>query len=208
MIGGVLFRNSRRLQDSYDSPLAVIKPTGKSIAVLPFESLSDDRSDTYFADGVQDEILSDLSIQSDIAQKVASKLSARLSPEETKEIEEQPTKNLEAYDLYLQAKELITNAILGNIGDSRARLLDAIKLLEEATQRDASFALAYCLIAKADDWLYLRKFDEAGRRAHGDWAVNQALHFRPDLPEIYLAAAFHRYTCYRDYERARVQMAL
>ena len=41
--------------------------------------------------------------QSEIAQKVASRLSARLSPEERKDIEEKPTDNLEAYDLYLQA---------------------------------------------------------------------------------------------------------
>ncbi len=34
--------------------------TRKSIAVLPFESLSDDNSPTYFADGVQDNILTDL----------------------------------------------------------------------------------------------------------------------------------------------------
>ena len=255
----------------------------KSIAVLPFESLSESKSDSYFADGVQDEILSNLAkvsqlrvisrtsvmtyrsasnrdlrsiaavlgvakvvegtvrrdrnrvrvttelidartdetlwsdsydreltdvfaIQSDIAQKVASKLSARLSPEERKNIEEQPTKNLEAYDLYLRAKELTTNAIVGNTPDSS--LLDAIKLLEEATQRDSGFALAYCSITKADDWLYLRKFDKEIRRLHGDAAVNQALRLRPDLPEIYLTAAFHCYICYRDYEKARVQIAI
>ena len=32
----------------------------KSIAVLPFENLSDDKSNAYFADGIQDEILTDL----------------------------------------------------------------------------------------------------------------------------------------------------
>jgi serine/threonine protein kinase/Tfp pilus assembly protein PilF len=257
----------------------------KSIAVLPFDNIGGNKDDEYFADGVQDEILSNLAkvsqlkvisrtsvmtyrsgsnrdlrsianalgvakvvegtvrragnrvrvttelvdartdetlwsdsydrdltdifaIQSDIAQTVATKLSARLSTEERKNIEEQPTSNLEAYDLYLRAKELITNSIVGNIGDSRASFLDAIKLLEEATQRDSNFALAYCLIAKADDWLYLRKVDMAVRREHGDAAVNQALSLRPDVPEIYLAAAFHRYICYRDYERARVQIAI
>jgi len=30
------------------------------------------------------------------------------------------------------------------------------------------------------------------------------LRLRPDLPEVQLAAAFHRYRCYRDYEKARV----
>jgi TolB-like protein len=37
-----------------------MKPPERSIAVLPFESLSARKSDTYFADGVQDEILSNL----------------------------------------------------------------------------------------------------------------------------------------------------
>ena len=32
----------------------------KSVAVLPFESLSDERRDAYFADGMQNEILRDL----------------------------------------------------------------------------------------------------------------------------------------------------
>lgn len=41
------------------SPILAISE--KSIAVLPFESLSDDKRDAYFADGVQDEILTDLS---------------------------------------------------------------------------------------------------------------------------------------------------
>ena len=35
-------------------------PTEKSVAVLPFESLSECKSDAYFADGVQDEILNNL----------------------------------------------------------------------------------------------------------------------------------------------------
>ena len=32
----------------------------KSIAVLPFENLSDDKANAYFADGIQDEILTRL----------------------------------------------------------------------------------------------------------------------------------------------------
>ena len=32
----------------------------KSIAVLPFENLSDDKQNAFFTDGVQDEILTDL----------------------------------------------------------------------------------------------------------------------------------------------------
>ncbi len=45
----------------------------KSIAVLPFENLSDNKQNSYFADGVQDEILSDLAKVADL--KVISRTS-------------------------------------------------------------------------------------------------------------------------------------
>jgi TolB-like protein/Flp pilus assembly protein TadD len=268
-------------------------PTEKSIAVLPFESLSENKSDSYFADGVQGEILSNLAkvsqlkvisrtsvmtyrasgnrdlrsigtalgvahivegtlrregnrvrvtielvdartdqtlwsdsydrdltdifvIQSEIAQAVASKLSARLSPEEKQGIEGKPTNDLKAYDLYLQAKELIANVGVFYFEDPRESLLSAIGFLEEATKRDSKFALAYCLLANAHDYLYNGNFDKTNgvfdktpeRRALGDAAIDQALRLRPDLPEVHLAAAFHRYACYRDYQGARVQIAI
>ncbi|PYK32042.1 MAG: hypothetical protein DME57_01315, partial [Verrucomicrobia bacterium] len=47
----------------------------KSIAVLPFATLSDDRNDAYFADGVQDQILTNLARVSDL--KVISHTSVR-----------------------------------------------------------------------------------------------------------------------------------
>jgi TolB-like protein/DNA-binding winged helix-turn-helix (wHTH) protein/Tfp pilus assembly protein PilF len=48
----------------------------KSIAVLPFENLSDDKQNAYFAAGVQDEIISDLAKIADL--KVISRTSANL----------------------------------------------------------------------------------------------------------------------------------
>lgn len=47
----------------------------KSIAVLPFENLSDDRENAYFADGIQDDVLSSLAKVSDL--KVISRTSVR-----------------------------------------------------------------------------------------------------------------------------------
>jgi len=47
----------------------------KSIAVLPFQSLSEDKNDAYFADGVQDQILTNLAKVSDL--KVISHTSVR-----------------------------------------------------------------------------------------------------------------------------------
>ena len=63
------------------------------------------------------------------------------------------------------------------------------------------------MIAKAHDYLYFDRVDHTPeRRALGDAAVNEALRLRPDLAEVHLAVASHLYTCYRDFERARVQI--
>ena len=54
------------------SPLASVIPE-KSIAVLPFENLSEEKQNAFFADGVQDEILTDLARIADL--KVISRTS-------------------------------------------------------------------------------------------------------------------------------------
>jgi TolB-like protein/Flp pilus assembly protein TadD len=54
------------------APAAAAVPE-KSIAVLPFENLSEDKSNAFFADGVQDEILTDLAKIADL--KVISRTS-------------------------------------------------------------------------------------------------------------------------------------
>jgi TolB-like protein/Flp pilus assembly protein TadD len=261
-------------------------PTEKSIAVLPFENISPNKDDAYFADGVQDEILNNLpkvaqlkvisrtsvmqyradakhdlhqiaaalgvanvlegtvrregnhvrvstelvdarndttiwadsydrdltnifAIQSQIAQQVASRLRVKLSPVERKGIEEKPTNNLEAYDLYLQAKELLQANYYVLPSSEKQVYAKIISLLEKATQKDSKFALAYCLIVKVHDILYIDDIDRtSGRRVLGDVSVNEALRLRPDLPEVHLAMAFHLYYCYRDFEAARVQSAV
>ena len=63
---------------------------------------------TVWADSHDRDLTNIFAIQSEIAQTVASKLSAKLSPKERKDIEDPPTNNLEAYDLYLQNKQLIS----------------------------------------------------------------------------------------------------
>ena len=54
------------------APLSNVAPE-KSIAVLPFENLSDDKQNSFFADGVQDDILTELSHVADL--KVVSRTS-------------------------------------------------------------------------------------------------------------------------------------
>jgi serine/threonine protein kinase/tetratricopeptide (TPR) repeat protein len=256
--------------------------TKRSVAVLPFDTLSHGRGNTYFADGVQDEILSNLArvsqlrvisrtsvmtyrpgdnrnlrsiaeslgvanvvegtvrrdgnrvritirlvdartdkalwsdsydrdltdifaIQSEVAQTIAGKLAATLSPQEKKRIEAKPTDSLEAYDLYLRAKALIASA---TVSWAEKPLREAIKFLEQAVRFDPKFTLAYCVSAKAQDLLYLTYDCTPERHASAEAAISSALRLQPDLPEVHLAYADHLYRAYRDYERARVQLAI
>jgi TolB-like protein/class 3 adenylate cyclase len=67
----VAFWMIRRSQERFASPAAAIGD--KSIAVLPFDNLSADPENAFFADGVQDEILNDLAKIADL--KVISRTS-------------------------------------------------------------------------------------------------------------------------------------
>src|SRR2546427_5186838 len=62
----------------------------KSVAVLPFENLSEDKANAYFADGIQDEILTKLASIADL--KVISRTSAakyKSRPEDLRTVSQQ-----------------------------------------------------------------------------------------------------------------------
>jgi tetratricopeptide (TPR) repeat protein len=164
---------------------------------------------TIWADSYDRDLTDIFAIQSEIAKTVASRLRAHLSPEERKDIEEKPTNNLEAYDLYLQAKQQLEFTYWILVSSDKETYSKIISLLEEAIRKDPRFALAYCLIAKAHDVLYAGRTDHTPeRRALSDAAVNEALRLWPDLPEVHLARAFHLFYSSSDFERARIQVAI
>jgi TolB-like protein len=71
-------------------PAAASTISKKSIAVLPFENLSDDKDAAYFADGIQDEILTKLASIADL--KVISRTSTakyKSKPEDLKTVSQQ-----------------------------------------------------------------------------------------------------------------------
>ncbi|HYR21601.1 MAG TPA: adenylate/guanylate cyclase domain-containing protein [Chthoniobacterales bacterium] len=253
----------------------------KSIAVLPFENLSEDKQNAYFSDGVQDEILNGLSkvadlkvisrtsvmqyrtgtsrnlreiakalgvahviegsvqrvgdrvrvsaqlidartdmhiwgehydrdladvfaIESELAEKIVTRLKATLSPQEKAAIEERPTNDLIAYELYQRARDLL-DAITFKGGTPN--LNEAVRLLDNAVSRDPKFALGYCHLARAHDLLYSLGIDHtANRLALAEKAVQTALGLRPDSGEPHLALARHLYLTSRDYERARKEL--
>ena len=73
--------------------------------------LIDTRTDTHVWAEEYDRDLNDLfAVQSEIAQKVAEHLHAKLSASEKASVEERPTQDLVAYDFYVRAVSMIYNA--------------------------------------------------------------------------------------------------
>ena len=168
--------------------------------------LIDARNDTHvWADKYDRELADVFAIQSEIAEKIADQLQAKLSPKEKSAINERPTSDLAAYDLYLRAKELIYGV---NPSPEIENLFKMVQLLDQALARDPAFLLAHCLLARAHDGIYFENFDHTETRlALAETSVRAAVRLQPDSGETHLAQAIHFYWGYRDYDGARKELA-
>ena len=146
-------------------------------------------------------------IQSELAEQIVSQLKTTLSPEEKAAIEQKPTTDVAAYDLYFRAKTLIDTAIYS--APEHESLSKAVRLLNQATDRDPAFAPAYYQLAYAHDVLYFVGIDHTpARLAMADAAIQSLASLRPNSGEAHLALAKHLYFGYLDYDRARAELTL
>jgi tetratricopeptide (TPR) repeat protein len=126
-------------------------------------------------------------------------LQAKISPKERTAIEQKPTNDLVAYDLYLRAKELLHGISTSTDweGDNRR----AVDLLERAVTRDQNFALAQSLLY---DWnlnLYDWVDRTPARLARSQAALKQLIRIAPEAGETYLARSTE-YKRAGDFDRA------
>jgi TolB-like protein/Tfp pilus assembly protein PilF len=171
--------------------------------------LLDARTDAHLWAQTYDRDLADVfAIQSEIAKAIADQLQAKLSPNEKKAIEQPPTTDLAAFDLYSRAKSLLLTASLSATNEPDRR--KAIELLDEAVKRDPSFFDAYCQLAYAHEDLYaVRGFDHTpARLALAEAAVQAATRLRPDAAETHLARAQYLYYGLRDYAGALAELEI
>jgi TolB-like protein/Tfp pilus assembly protein PilF len=169
--------------------------------------LIDSRNDAHLWAQTYDRDLADVfAIQSEIAKAIADQLQARLSPNEKKAIEQPPTTDLAAFDLYSRAKSLLVTARFSVTNDPDLR--KAIELLDEAVKRDPSFFDAYCQLAYAHESLYaVAGLDHTpARLALAEAAVRAAARLRPDAGETHLARANYLYYGRRDYAGALAEL--
>jgi TolB-like protein/predicted Ser/Thr protein kinase len=169
--------------------------------------LIDTRTDARVWGEEYDRDLKDVfALQSEIAQKVADQLGAKVSSVAKAAIEEPPTTDLVAYDLYLRAKDLINGISFSTRG--KEDLFQAVQLLDQAVARDASFFDAYCQLAAAHDRVYFLGFDHTDARLKlSETAIKSIRGLRSESGETHLALAQHYYWAHAYYDRAKEELA-
>lgn len=183
-----------------------VQRSGGKVRVIA--QLIDSRTDTHLWAQTYDRDLADVfAIQSEIAKTIADQLQAKLSPKEKAAIEKPPTTDLTAYDLYLRAQAsyaYTTDQVL-----AREKLPGAARLLDEAVTRDPRFVPAWCLLADVHGAIYKQGYDHTpARLALANTAVQTALRLQPESGEAHLALGNYYYQGFRDYGRARTELAI
>lgn len=136
-------------------------------------------------------------IQSDIASRVASALGLTLVSGERKALEQAPTQNAEAYDLYLQASTFVER-----MGD-RKGWQTAVELYERAVALDPGFASAHALLSRLHSavyWFYYDRSPERARKALQ--SAGEAARLAPDASLTRAAFGWYHYHVERSYEEA------
>src|SRR5450631_3172898 len=134
-------------------------------------------------------------IQTDLAQKIAHELQAKLSPTDKAQMTRKPTENGEAYLAYIQAMNLF-------VPDEVEKLKQAEQLYQRALDLDPNFALACARLSHIESWIFHSFDPSAARRAKARTLAEQALKLQPNLPEAHLALGYCYYYGDLDYDRA------
>src|ERR1051325_9902037 len=146
--------------------------------------LIDGANDSHLWAERYDRDLNDIfAIQDEISHAIVDALKVKLLPEEKKAIEQHGTENVDAYNLFLMARQVLA---AGYEGD--ARKLDAIiRICRRAVEIDPNYADAWALIALAEVALRStvgRKGGDAGLAA-----AERALALNPNLAEAHAVKA-------------------
>ena len=264
---------------SSSAPASATLIPAKSIAVLPFENLSGDKNNAYFAAGIQDEILTKLAsirdlkvisrtstenygshpgnlksianqlgvahilegsvqkagnqvlinvqlidantdahlwasdyqrtldnifgVEGEVAQKVAEALQAELLPKESARIANIPTKNSQAWDLYLKGMYYLNQVDTESAKDPAEAGQRALTLFDAAIATDPDFALAYAKLSYLESFSYWYGIDTSAQALQtARDAAERALTLQPGLPEAHLAMGYVHYWGHRDYAAA------
>ena len=154
--------------------------------------LIDGKTDTHlWAESYDRELKDIFSIQSEIAQEIASALKVRIDPAVKERIESKPTDNTEAYGMYLRGRNV-------PYGDKRSHFMQA------AIDLDSTFADPYADLA--ENWIWSGGYsghvtaDEVLKNAKP--LLKKAIQLNPNLASAHIALAYMDLLYLWDFESA------
>src|SRR5438128_11196567 len=138
---------------------------------------------------------------------IVNQIQAIITPIDKAAIVQAPTIDLVAYDLYLRVQALFADT--SDPIHAREKLPQAAQLLDQAVARDPHFLQAWCLLSRVHGVAYFRGHDHTAARLDlANAALEAARRLQPDAGEVHLALANYYYHGFRDYGRARSEVAV
>ena len=141
-------------------------------------------------------------IQDEISKAIVDALKIKLLPEEKNAIRQRGTTNVDAYNLYLKARQHWISGVYGDIGKDQA----IVRLCKQATLLDSDYAEAWALMALGQAEL---RFWHGISSEDALPAAERALALNPDLPEARcVKARYLEQDGHEDEANAEVETAL
>ena len=135
--------------------------------------------ETLWSDRYDRDLEDVLSLQSELAEKVAREIEIQLSPGEETQLAKREAVNPEAHLNYLKARHVLTS---GSMDAAEA----AQKYVMKALEIDPNYALAWCVLADSITWGAIRGLLEpVSAMKQAIDAVNKALELDPNLGDAH-----------------------
>jgi TolB-like protein len=140
-------------------------------------------------------------VESDVAQKIATSLEAKLTGREKRDIAVVGTRNPEAYDPFLHALAISNKRGIDN-------LEKVIGFERRAVELDPNYAEAWAAlgIAEAEKYFFPDHSDAQLRRVRT--AAETALRLAPDMADAHAAMGIFYYHCLQDFDRALAELEI
>jgi TolB-like protein/Flp pilus assembly protein TadD len=159
-------------------------------------------NDSHMWAETYDRKLSDVfQLETNLAEKIAASLEAKLTGREKKEIAPRGTRNAEAYDAFLHALALSNR-------QGTQDLEELIKFARRAVDLDPNYAEAWCLLAIGESQKYFYPEHTDAQLARARTATETAMRLAPDTAEGPGALGVFNYYCLHDYDAALAQLQI
>ncbi|UCG51034.1 MAG: protein kinase [Candidatus Latescibacterota bacterium] len=140
-------------------------------------------------------------IQDEISEAIVQVLKVKLTPKAKRAIHKAPTKDVEAYDLYLRGRELLRQG-------GRSSIKKAFEKFSRAIEKDPNYSLAYAGIADYYSVLFNDVDKNKEHLKKSLEASEKALELDPDLAEAH-ASYGYALTCFKkDYENGEKEFEI